>query len=488
MLPSISITKTDGGTGVVRPSDTGVLAIIAPAAGGTANQAETFLRTDVAGSEFTGGPLVEVAAYALPVTQNPVMLVKGTASTAGAFGSFTHVGTGATVATAHSGSHPYDEYNVLVTCTLGGTIGTGPVSVKYSLDGGLTQSAEVALGTATSLTIPDTGITIDFTAATIVTGDTFAVQTTAPVDTNTDITNALEALRTTQSPWECVLVHDVADATTVSTVDSWLSALALVGKFKIAVLTARPRTIGTETEAQYKTALQGIFGSSVSNSIVLCADVGDVVSPVPGKATTGITQARPVGWAVAARLMRIPIGRDAAFVDDGPVPGFKITDTRNNVKYHDEYFNPGLDDLRLTVLRSWDGLQGAYINNANLLSSSGSDYVYAQHARIVNRASEIAFQILTKQLSRGVAKNPKAGPNGERYIAEHDALRIEGAANDAIRQELSTQVDDIKFILSRTDDISSNQGATVHGQIEAVSFAYIKKFAVTVGFVKSIGQ
>ncbi len=169
-------------------------------------------------------------------------------------------------------------------------------------------------------------------------------------------------------------------------------------------------------------------------------------------------------------------------------PQFQILDTRSLPKYHDEAGYPGLDALRIATLRTWDSEEGTYITNAPVLSPSGSDYVYVQHVRTINRGCEIAFQILARALSRGVAKNPKPGPNGERYIAEGAALRIEAAVNVAMRSELAGQVDDIEFTMSRTDDISSNQGAIGTGKVESVSLAYFKHFAVTAGFVKSISQ
>ncbi len=286
-----------------------------------------------------------------------------------------------------------------------------------------------------------------------------------------------------------VLFHGLADATTVSNLDTWIKALNVTGRFKTAVCSARPRlTDGSETESAYKTYLAGLFANSTSLDVVVCADVGDVSSPIPGRTTTAIIQQRPVGWAVAARAMKVPLGRDPAFVDDGPVEQFAISDARGNPTHHDEYFNPGLDDLRLTTLRSFDGRPGSFITNANLLSPAGSDYVYLQHARCINRACEIGFQILSGQLSRGVAKNPKPGPNGERYIAEGEALRIEARADDAIKAELAGQVDDIRFKVSRTDDISPNSGADVHGSVESVSLAYIKKFTITAGYVKSLSR
>lgn len=489
-LPTVSITKIDGGTGVVRPSSTGVLAIIAPSEKGVANQPATYLQTSAAFADYGNGPLVQCQGYVSPVSGNPCVLVKGAGTTAGAYGTITLTGTGTTVATGDATVLPFDYYNVEFDFPTGtATVGVAGATYTYSLDGGITKSPILALGTATSITIPNSGVKINLSHSTntIVAGDKITFKTTGVIDTNADLVNSLEALRTAKAPFEMVLFHGHADATTVSDLDTWLNALALTGRFKTAVCTARPRlTDGTESEAQYKTYLQGLFASSSSLSVVVCADVGDVASPVPGLSTTSIVQARPVGWAVAARAMAIPLGTDPAFVGLGPLEQFGVSDVRGNPNHHDEFYNPGLDDLRLTTLRTFDDRAGSFITNANILSPAGSDYVYLQHTRTINRACEIAYSLLSAQLSRGVTKSPKVGPNGARYIAEGEALRIEATVNDAIKAELAGQVDDIKFTVSRTDDISSNSGATVQGTIQSVALAYIKKFLVTAGFVKSI--
>jgi hypothetical protein len=487
MIPAVSIRKVDGGTGTVRPSDVGVGAIIAPSELGTVNRAEMFLQTDPALAEFGGGALLEDAAYAMTVSGNPMLLVKGAGSTPGAYGTVALVGTGTSVPTGDVTQKPNDAFNVKIKITTGCTIGVMGGAYTYSLDGGQTESAVQSLGTAIFILIPNSGVKIDLAVGTLVAGDIISCTTTGPTNSNADLVNALEALRLTREPFELVLYDGPADATTVTNLDAWIKALQLTGRFKSAVCTARARkTDGTETEAAYATYLSGLFSASTSLDVVVAADVGDVVSPFPNRGTTSCIQSRPVGLALFARALQIPLGEDPAYVERGPVDQFGVSDVRGGPNHHDEFLNPGLDTLRLATLRSFPGRQGSYLTNAPLLSPSGSDFVYLQHARTINRACEIAYEILSKALSRGVGKSLKVGAQGQRYISEGAALRIEAAANAAIAAELTGQVDAIQFTVSRTDDISSNAGATVNASIGTVSLAYIKKFAVTAGFVKSL--
>jgi hypothetical protein len=186
--------------------------------------------------------------------------------------------------------------------------------------------------------------------------------------------------------------------------------------------------------------------------------------------------------------MAVDIATDPAFVADGPIAGYQIKDDRGNPKYHDEALYPGLDDLRLASLRSFEGRNGAYITNAPMISSAGSDYVFIQHARVMNRACDLAWQTLSGRLSDGVMKNPSAEANGEVYIREEEAADIEGLVQTALERELVTprRVSGAAFTLSRTDDLSSNQGAELNGEVAIQALAYVKKFSVEAKFVKAI--
>jgi hypothetical protein len=482
MVPKARLRKADGKTGVVRPSSSGVCAIIAPCEKGTANQPASYARDDLAVTDFGNGILTGAASYMIPIAQNPVVLIRGTATTAGVYSAITTTGGGTSVVTAGA-SAPQDDYDsVIVTFITGGTIGVAGITYTESLDGGTNTSAKKALGTASTLTIPNSGVSLALAAGTILAGQTATFKTTGPRMTNSDITTALEALRTSSLRWEALLVlgHD-ADATTITTIDAWLLAREAEGRFRFFMANARGRNAG-ESEAAYLTAMDTAFSASASIRGIVAVDGGDLASATPGRT---VIQKRPTSLAIAARLMDIAIGRDAAYVADGPVPGYSIADERANPKYHDELFFPGHDDIRLAALRSFDGRNGVFINNATVISPFGSDYVWAQHVRTMNRACEIAYDVMTAQLSAGINKNPKPGPAGEIYIAEESAREIDALVNQSLT-ELLGQVNDILFTLSRTDNIGANGPITLTGALNLVALAYVKGFDVTAAFARSI--
>lgn len=477
MLPQTVITKQDGQTGVVKQGVEGNLVIIAPSEKGVANSPGAYTRPDLAFVDYGYGFLAEMAAYNMSVARKPTVLIKPTTTTAAAYSAFVAVGNGTSVIAA-GGTPPFDDFEVILAFVLPGTQGVAGATYKYSLDNGDSYSGEIALGTATSIVIPGTNITITLGAGTFLANQTTTFTTTGAKMVDADLTASLEALRVSNLPWEWILVAGLdATQTTVSTLDLWLSQREAEGKFRGFTVNTRFKTQSTgETEAAYLTAMTTAYASATSIRGIVSADGGDLVQIL-----RGIRQRRITGLGISSRLMAVDISEDAAFVGRGPIVGYTIGDKRGNPKFHDEALYPNLDGIRLATLRTMDQQEGVYVTNPLLISPSGSDYVYAQHARIMNKASEITFQLLQQRLSKGVQKNPKTA-----FILEEDAQDIDSLVTQSLLASLKGRVSAVQFTLSRSDDLSSNAGATVNGTLEVSALAYVKKWAINARFVRKI--
>jgi len=82
-----------------------------------------------------------------------------------------------------------------------------------------------------------------------------------------------------------------------------------------------------------------------------------------------------------------------------------------------------------------------------------------------------------------VKPNPKAGPLGEIYISEPDALRIESRVNNAL-SELKSQSLGPPFRPGRARTIiGSNGPAVLSGEVQISANRYIKEFDVNGAFV-----
>lgn len=479
-VPRVEFTRLDGQTGVVRPSAQGVLAIVAPAEKGTANVANSFARSADVFAMFGDGPLYELAAFMIAKAQKPVVCVKATTSTAAAYSAITSSGGGTSVATAGA-TAPYDSYDVQVEFPTGGTIGVAGITYRYSLDGGKSKSAIQALGVATSIVIPRSNVTVALAAGTITAGRLLTFTTTQAKSSAADLTDAFEALRITSTPWDLVLVETDSDGTHIAALDTWIASLESAGKFKGGILNAKRK--GATAEATYKTDLQAIRSAATSIRLVVCADG----APILGSPGRGLSLFRPASWQIAARAMSVDLEIEPAYVALGPLPGASVNDAANNPTLGRlENLYPGLDDLKFTCFVGLPDRDGVFIGNTNLFSPENSDYVYLPHLRVMNRGLEIAYTILTNELSRGVDKRDKAEPNGAVYILPSEADKIDALVQTAVESELGSRVSGVRFSLSRTDDIGSNGPITLTGKLELVSKAYAKRFSISNSFVRAL--
>lgn len=489
MLPSVDITKAAFATGVVPPQPTGFMAIVAAGSTGTTNQPSSFTRDDLVLSTY-GLPMADYASYMIQIGRKPVVPVKSTTAVAGAYGSITATGTGTSVCS--SVGAPLDEYDILITIVNGGTVGSSGITYTWSADGGDDTSGVQSLPASTPAPVVMSfdGLTlaeVQFGAGTLLAGQTFQCFTTRPQPNNTDLAASLLALGQTRQAWEGVFLDAVYGTGTVGQVDTWLQGLEAIGQFHFAILNTRHKNqpVPTaETETAFATAMQTLTQNDASDRICVGTDAADYTSTL-----TGISQPRPVAMFLAARAMLIPVGEDPAYTGRGPLGGSPtIADARSNPRWHDEDLFDTLDGLRLVTLRSFapGGPQGVYITNANVISAAGSDFVWLQHVRTLNLACSIAWAVLSNQLSIGVGKQPADPQTGQVFIQEKDAQKIEGLVNAGFATPLKGQCNAVQFTLARDDDLSSNSSSTVHGTVAMVSLAYLKKFAVTATFTKSI--
>lgn len=472
--PNVTITKGDGNTGVVRPAADGVCVIIAPCEKGTKNQPASHTSDRNAQTEFGDGPLTEWAAHVISMGGKSVVLIRSEGTTVGVYSAVTTTNGGTSVITADA-SVPLDDYEVAVEFKSAGTIGVAGITYRYSLDDGRTWSGVLALGTATAIAIPQSGVGFALAAGTILATTSFKCTTTGPRMTNGDLVAALEALRVSGQPWEAVLVHGEATSTLVGTLGAWIASQNAKGKFRTGLMNTRMKNSG-EAESAYSTAMATATAAMSSIDVVIGTDGTRLPSPL-----RGFVRRIPAAVAIAGRGMLIDIAEDPAYVERGPIPAATILDDRLNPRDHDEDKFPGLDALRLSTLRSIEGEFGVFITNARLISPAGSDYVFWQHARVMNAGCEVLHQILQKKLSVGVRKDPATGK-----ILEEEAQALEGLATAGVDRRLVNRVSGSRVVISRDDDLSSNEGATLSATLEISAIAYVKGFAVVAKFVRKI--
>ncbi len=477
--PSVNVTEIDGALGILPPSAGKILAVAGTSSSGTVDTPVAFARVSDVVAYFGTGPLVEAMCHEIEVYGRPVLGVRATAGTAGTFVAGSGAAalndddwTGTSVLTL-SGT-PTDDFEIVFEIVAGGTIGTAGITYRVSYDGGRNWEPTSALGVAVSVTLA--GSILAFAAGTAVAGDVAQWTTAAPACTSTNITSALEALRLSNQPWGIVELACPVENTIHDATETKMAAMFAMGKPRawIGGFRMPNRYLGAnddETEAEYLTAFDAAFASNATIFGTVCAGAVKMISSVSGRAYR-----RPFGFIVAARTASVSEEVNIADVNLGPLP-CSIRDVNGNPDEHDESINPGLDDSRACVARTWEGLQGVYVNRPLLLSPAGSDFDIMPKRRVMNLAHEALRVFFLRRLNVPVLVSPTTG-----YILESEALEIEAGARAAMKAVLGAKpkASSWSFVLSRTDNLLSTK--TLNGQARIVPLAYPETIEIEIGF------
>jgi len=490
--PAVTITELDGALGILPPSEGALLAIVGPATGGTVavDTPAAYARVSDVQTAFGAGPLVEAAAYAITKFGRPVLCVMTAHTTAGELSTALLTGSGTATPDESGSDEPNDDYEFHVEIITGGTLDAGGLSgitYKWSVDGGRTQSAETALAdSALEVEFTGTGMTagtpvsiaLGADTETLVAGDVITSRAIGPMFNSTEITAALTALRNCAQLWSIVEIVGALDATLESAVDTAVAAMPAYGKDRLWIGHTRVPTqadgtpTAAETEAAYLTAINTIFSSIATTYGALCAGEAKMISGVSGR-----QYRRPISHWVAPAHAVASQEVNLANVKVGRMDGVIITDTNGNPDDHDESVNPGLDDARFLVLRSWEGRPGVYINRPRIFSLATSDYQLIPHRRVMNLAKTIVREYLTERINEEILVDSTTG-----FILEEEALEIEAGANASLRGALGAKpkASGWSFVLSRTDNLLST--STLNCTVRIIPLAYPEYITAEIGF------
>lgn len=467
--PNVTITELDGALGVLPPSAGRLMAFVGPSTTGPLNTPATYARVKDIVADFGAGPLVEQAAYYVDVIGRPVVIVRTAQSVAATVGAVTHTGTGTSVATIAASPTPFDDYELVLAFPTGGTIAVAGITYQESYDGGRTFGPLKSLGTADEISIG--GVTFEFAAGTIVSGDTYAARATAAKWNPAELTDALNALGDSVLAWEQLVIVGAIDATSFDNVETKIVALEAKGRYYSWIAGARIPNAG-ETEAAYLTALSGIFGTKSTSHGTVCAGAAKITSGVSGR-----KYRRPVTFAVSIAQGGVTEEIDIADINLGSLSGVSIRDANGNVDEHDESVNPGLDDARFTVLRTWDGYPGVYVNRPRIFSAPGSDFELIPHRRVMNLAKQNLRAYLVRRLNKPIRIDRATG-----FILETEALEIEAGALGVMRAVLlaKPKASAVQFTLSRVDVVLSTK--TLTGSARIVPLGYPEFINADIGY------
>ena len=372
----------------------GAVVTIASVGGNTAANG-TFVITVLSATTFSLNNSVGAGAYTSG----------GTATYAGTMQS----GTGTSVVTFTGAA--YDDLYPLITVTKAGTIGTTGIQFTVSLDGGRTTGPSIPLGTSITYVIPQTNVTVNFSAGTLVLADTARCYTTAPTTNTAGILAALTALADSQygvtgfGSMHIVYTCSGADATTIQ---GYLNTLATGFLYTRAIVNVRdglrPVAWGGagETNAVWAASILADFSAVDAKRVCAAAGHYNMASQYPNPAAGLPRYRRNLGWAQAAREVQIPPQRHSGRVKDGALATViidPINDPADGFLYHDERTDgPSLDYLRGGAGRFSSGCTrigkpGLFIANPLLLSPLGSDFKFMPLGKVMDIACGLVHQV-----------------------------------------------------------------------------------------------
>jgi hypothetical protein len=453
-LPYVNLAIKDGALGIVPGSDNGTVALIGVCSSGTVGTVYSFTDIQTLSTTLGTGPLVEAAAFVLGIAGGTVICVKSASSTASSSGAVTKVGTGTSVLTT-TGSSPLDSYQVQVLIVQGGANpAAGTATFKFSIDGGRTYGPETAVPTSGTYSALQTayGVSIVFSALTLVAGDVYSFSTTGPAYTTTDLGAAVDSLVADAREWFLLYAVGVpADATTTQGVfallDTKLATAASNYRFARAAF-----QVLDDTDANIATAVAALSSSRVM-------PVGGFVNLL--SLTTGATTKRPAATPIVARAAAVPPAEDLGRVATGAVKGI-VTLLR------DEGKTPALDSIQLATLRTHVGLSGTYVTNPNVKAGLTSDFKFLQYGRVMDIASKAVRIGMLRFLNDSVRVNSTTG-----LILEQDALTIEKYIERALRDAVTVPgyASDCSVVVDRTVNVLSTQRLSVKFRVTPLGYA-----------------
>jgi hypothetical protein len=332
---------------------------------------------------------VDYCAMHFEETKKPVLFVPLPIATAGTLGTLDVAGnTGTSTITAGVGpSGALDEVQAQVTVVQGGTIGTDPIVLDISVDGGR-EVRRVRLGLASSYTAPYLDLTVNFGAGTLITGDVcLRLKTTPPMWDQAGLQAARLALAgqgKRSRSW--LIIGDLTASDEASDVVTEINAYATQHD---RCSTARVQVwdrASAETDADWISGIDAEFdGISSERRIDLGAGRGRKMSPI-----TGWRLRRPVAWAASIREyqhdVQIPTYRKA----DGPCSGWTLEDEDGATVEHDDRLDGGLLMARFTCFRSFaNGPAGAFIALSLTRADEGSLLSRTHNMAVANLACNV---------------------------------------------------------------------------------------------------
>ena len=376
MLSSVSVNVNDNRGGVGSGVGTGVHAKVGVA--GVASSSPIAIRRgmkDEQVRELLGNsPLAEACIESLEWGAALIYCMPVTATTAGTISAAARVGDGAGKITA-AGS-PVNDFQIIVKVVEPGARNVATITV--SEDGGYSWGDEQTVPLSGTIALPNTGVVLSFDVSetkTLAAGDTYTFTATAPVASNADILDAVQALKTYRGAFEMIHVVGTTNASLWASLEAELKNWEDDGRPVLAMVEQR-NAAASETAAAYVDAIQTQAASVRGRHVAVCRAWASYVQK-DGRETQ-----RNLAAVLLGLLAQAPESTSIAFVRDYNIPEGKIT---RLLPEGIENYLEVLDAARYIEVRTYPGKDGYFVANTNTTADAASDYANIEVCRVMYR-------------------------------------------------------------------------------------------------------
>lgn len=480
------------GTVALKPGRTPIVCGVSSA--GTANTCKLYAGNQQAQiiTDYGYGPMVQMACR-LSAKGLAVAVCKSAQTTAGVAGAVTaSVPGGGTSVVSVTGA-PLDSYRAKMRVVGGGTIAsaTPVISIQVSLDNGETWQAVQRLGTANTYVIPNTGLTLNFAAGTLVAGDSYTFRTTTePKWSATDMGTAIDAIGVSGIPFDFGHIVGSCTATEAATIKTKLDGWASLKRFKrffietVRIASQADWTVAAD--ATWQAVLVADWATFTSKRLAIGAGDLRTVSAVDES-----VYMRPLAWHACERAASVDSARYelGRVKDDGAGTGpldASLYDPNGNIVGHNELEYPGLDEPAIAALGFMTATtvpskgRAVYIEEAKLFSQQGSDFSTWRLGRVIDMAEDTLNEFFADEIE----ETPPVNRDGTIQTAYGDFLEAE--AEERLDEDLVKPGRLVDRIVKVDRSVNLLQTKTDVVKASLLPFGESKYIDLTIGFTASL--
>jgi len=488
-LPGNTTTVLDGGLGVTTPATSRphVVGVFesglqnTPTLVGNQRQLRELFGTQGPGNDAAGAILGEAGGPIVVTRVTPTV-----AATYGAASMLSDLSPGADneINTLVATSAPKNDYAIVVKVIVGGA--RTATTFQYSLDGGKTFSPTIAAGA--SIALGSSGVTLEFEAGTVapfVAGATYTGTSKAPHYAAADLTAVFAAADVSALRWDFwVFAGEAATAAAAATLFATIGA-AMNGY----AVPAKDRFYGALMGAGEGTPASVVTAFSALVNVRMSVCQGKARAPAPFPVVGRSLPHLPTLLFAAIRAAGNVMSTDLAATSGATSVGALANVSEPS---QDEFRSPaGLDDIRISTLRTAANEIGVYLSNVWMKGTPGTDFEYWQHRRMMDEAcKEVSAEHFLLLSSSVICKADGSGQIVEvsaKGIERRVQRRLDNKIGSALRSVGPLTLDgtpghvsNIAYQVDRTNNVLSTK--TIIATVAIVPRGYAKFLTVTLSY------